>query len=336
MKYFYLTADGATAGPEPLETLCAMMSSGTLSLATLVVPAGGEDWTPLARVLRYFYQDASGATAGPVVFSELDRLCQIHAIPTDAWVVEESGTGWKAAAAVLSAGGVKLPAQPAAQRVVHATYRPQQATSPNPYAAPHAPVGRRTVMRHRPTGGMGRVRYILNSLALHFLSSGLLVAFIFIKSGHRTLDATQYERLTNDFLVLYLVMMVINLVGGTWLTALRIQNIGWSRLLVLLVIAPVIIVIFASLVPGLAKLSLLIPILGLLGIFAVIFQTSLLILPPGFARHKRLDAAAWILLAIIVVLIAAAISLLVVRKQPDLKEESPAPAPAASFLRTEF
>ena len=110
MKYFYLSADGTTAGPETLETLCAMMSSGTVSLATLVVPAGGEDWTPLARVLRYFYQDAAGATAGPVAFSELDRLCQIHAIPADAWVVEESGTGWKAAAAVLGAGGVVIPA----------------------------------------------------------------------------------------------------------------------------------------------------------------------------------------------------------------------------------
>src|SRR6188508_422338 len=106
MKYYYQTADGATAGPETLERLTALMATGEVSMATMVVPAGGEDWTPLARVLRFYYADDSGATAGPVAFSELNRLNQIAALSGDAWVMEEGGTQWRALSAVLHAGGV--------------------------------------------------------------------------------------------------------------------------------------------------------------------------------------------------------------------------------------
>src|SRR6187455_815532 len=108
MKYFYLTAEGVTAGPESLETLCAMMSSGAVSLATLVVPAGGEDWTPLARVLRYFYSDAAGATAGPVAFSELQRLNQTGVLDRAAWVMEEGAEQWKSLESVITAGGAEI------------------------------------------------------------------------------------------------------------------------------------------------------------------------------------------------------------------------------------
>ncbi len=330
MKYFYLTADATTSGPEPLETLCAMMNSGSLSLATLVVPAGGEDWTPLARVLRYFYQDARGATAGPVVFSELDRLCQIHAIPTDAWVVEESGTGWKAAAAVLSAGGVKLPAAPATPRVVHATYRPQHATSANPYATPHAPVGHRTVVRHRKTGGIGRLWFILGGFILFVVAILLLVAFFWMRLPNRNLDAFNYESLVRDFLVLYISILVILFIGGTCLSVLRIQNIGWPRLLVLAILAPSIGGVLGESFKITASWFYL--ILGLLGIFALIFQISLLILPPGFARHKRMDTAAWIILIVLVLLFAGTVTYSVTRKESNDPVEPAKPAPAAIFL----
>ena len=330
MKYFYLTADGTTAGPEPLETLCAMMNSGSLSLPTLVVPAGGEDWTPLARVLRYFYQDASGATAGPVVFSELDRLCQIHAIPTDAWVVEESGTGWKAAAAALSAGGVKLPAAPATPRVVQATYRPQQATMANPYAAPKAPVGQRTVVRHRKTGGIGRLWFFLGGFILFVASILLLVAFFWMKLPNRTLDGFDLDNFIRDFLILYVSVLVILFIGGTWLSVLRIQNIGWSGFLVLAILAPSIGTVLGESLHVTATWFYL--ILGLLGIFALIFQVSLLILPPGFARHKRMDTAAWIILMVLVLLFAGAVTYTVTRKASKTPDQPAKPAPAAIFL----
>ena len=330
MKYFYLTSEGVTAGPESLEALCTMMGGGTVSLATLVVPAGGEDWTPLARVLRFFYQDAAGATAGPVAFSELNRLCQIQAVTADGWVVEELGTGWKPAASVLSAGGVTLPAPVVPARVVHATYRPQPSVAANVYATPHAPVGHRAGVRRRATGGIGRAWFICGGLLLLVFCFLLLVAFFFLKSTDRTLNAAQLDRLVRDFLVLYVVTLAILFLGGTFLSAMRIQNIGWSRLLVLLLLVPSL----GSVLGGLFHITAawLYLVLGLLGIFAAIFQVSLLILPPGFARHKRMDAAAWIIFAVIFMLIAGTVAFAVAHKNTDADGKPASPGPEAAFL----
>lgn len=296
MKYFYITAEGATAGPESLETLCAMMGSGAASLATLVVPAGGEDWTPLARVLRFFYQDAAGATAGPVAFSELNRLCQIHAIPVDAWVVEESGTDWKAVGDVLGAGGVALPAAPApAPRVAHAPYRPQPTAAGNPYAPPHA-AGHRVVVHRRATGGMPRLQYfilLVLSLALCIMGP---IAYFRYKIRTQVTTWEQLRAAINDYHVWAAIFMLVALAAITVLAVLRIQNIGWKRVLVLILLAPGICSIVA--VSLKADNGGLLLVIGLLGLAALLFQCALLALPQGFARHRRLDSAAWIAFAL--------------------------------------
>ncbi len=332
MKYFYLTAEGVTAGPESLETLCTMMSSGPVSLATLVVPAGGEDWTPLARVLRYFYQDTAGATAGPVAFSELNRLCQIHAIPAGAWVVEESGTDWKTAAAVLGAGGVALPAAaPAAPRVVHAASRPQIATTGNPYAAPHAAAGHRVVVRRRASGGIGRPQYFVILALLLVLSIFGPAAYLHykLKVGVTTWD--ELDSAILQYRILAVVCMLTALLAVTVLAVFRIQNIGWNRFLTLILLAPGITAITA--VQFRLENGGVIAAIGIRALAALGFQCALLALPAGFARHRRLDAAAWIIFALELLVVAGFFTLAKIEEdRRKEREKNTVPAPAAVFL----
>lgn len=326
MKYFYITAEGATAGPELLETLCAMMSTGAVSLSTLVVPAGGEDWTPLARVLRFFYQDAAGATSGPVAFSELNRLCQIHAIPVDAWVVEESGADWKAVADVLGAGGVAVPAAPApAQRVVHAPYRPQPTGAGNPYAAPHA-TGHRVVVHRRATGGMPRLQYFIILFLLLTLCIMGPVAYLHYKLRTSVTNWHELGAAINEYNVLAAVCMLIALAAVTVLGVLRIQNIGWKRVLVLILLAPGIISVIAVLLK--ADNGGLLLVIALLGLAALVFQCALLGLPPGFARHRRLDSAAWIVFALEVLVVAGLVTWSKIEDDRRKEEEKKAASPA--------
>lgn len=44
MGYYYLQADNTPGGPESLNFLLMMTVSEQITLATLVVPEGGEDW----------------------------------------------------------------------------------------------------------------------------------------------------------------------------------------------------------------------------------------------------------------------------------------------------
>ena len=329
MKYFYLTAEGITAGPESLVTLCAMMGSGTVSLATLVVPAGGEDWTPLARVLRYFYQDAAGASAGPVAFSELNRLCQIHAIPGDAWVVEESGTNWKAAADVLSAGGVALPAAAApAPHVVHAAYRPPAATAAIPYAVPHAAAGHRIVVHRRALGGMARLQYFIILFLLLTLCIMGPVAYLHYKLRTQVTNWVELGAAVHQYNVLAVVCMVAALAAITILGVLRIQNIGWKRVLVLILLAPGVCSIFAVLLK--AENGGILLVIGILTLIPLLFQCALLALPPGFARHRRLDSAAWIVFALEVLVAGSLFTWAKIDEDRRKEEEKKVAAPAKS------
>lgn len=108
MKYYFLNSDGSAAGPETLPELVERIAAGEITLATLVVPAGGEDWTPLARVLRFFYPDATGAPAGPVAFSEIHRLHHTGVLGAEEYVIEEGGAEWKPVADLLTAAGVEV------------------------------------------------------------------------------------------------------------------------------------------------------------------------------------------------------------------------------------
>ena len=329
MKYFYLTAEGTTAGPESLETLCAMMSSGAVSLTTLVVPAGGEDWTPLARVLRFFYQDAAGATFGPVAFSELNRLCQIHAIAGDAWVVEESGTNWKAAADVLSAGGVALPSAAApAPHVVHATYRPQTATAANPCAAPHATAGHRIVVHRRATGGMARLQYFIILILVLTLCIMGPAAYLHYKLRTQVTNWDELGAVVHHYNGLAVTCMIIALAALTVLGVLRIQNIGWNRVLVFILLAPGITTIIA--IQFKADNGGLLLVLGLLSLAAFLFQCALMALPPGFARHGRLDSAAWIAFALEVLVVGGLTTWVKIEEDRRKEKENPA-APAKSL-----
>jgi GYF domain 2 len=126
MTYYYLPSDGVTAGPASLPALVEIIAAGTVTLATLVVPAGGEDWTPLARVLRFFYPGENGEAAGPVAFSEIHRLHHTGVLGAEEYVIEEGGAEWKTVAAVLSAAGVEVLLPPPPPPPPPGQHRPHQ------------------------------------------------------------------------------------------------------------------------------------------------------------------------------------------------------------------
>jgi|GEM_PF-4901052 len=294
MKYFYLTADGTTAGPETLETLAGMLGSGAVTLGTLVVPAGGEDWTPLARVLRFFYADEAGATAGPVAFSEINRLHQIAALPAEAWIMEEGGTEWKSVAAVLTDAGVPviIPPAPAITRTATGAYRP-----PPMVRAGHGHHGRTTAIRYRATGGIGRLQYFLFFVLLGVLFFGGMIAVgANIWSGEAyTMDQLKllFERSTVAVVILLSVLSI----GGIVLAALRVQNIGWPWYFL--------------------AWNLVLPI-------------ALFAYPPGYARHKHFDTASKVVAGIVVGLIIAVVVLVMLfgKRESTAPGKSDKPTPA--------
>jgi hypothetical protein len=278
MKYFYLTGEGATAGPETLEVLCGMVASGELELnpGTMVVPAGGEDWTPLARVLRYFYADPAGATAGPVAFSELNRLHQTGVLPALAWVVEEHAAEWKHLAVVLAAAGVAVTAHPHAPAAAHPpapVFRPPPGTRTAP--VPGHKTVRVAVVRRRSGGGMDRAPFVACVLVLLAFAAVVLVAIGFPFRKWMEMDAA--ARL--DFWNRHRTALIAagSIIGSALIVAglLRVRNIGWSWPWVLFLLFPV----------------------------------PLLAWPPGYARHRRFDTASKVIAGVSVALIFAAIVL---------------------------
>jgi hypothetical protein len=275
-----------------------MLEGGAINLGTLVVPAGGEDWTPLARVLRYFYADEAGTTAGPVAFSEINRLHHIAVLPAEAWVMEEGATQWKSVAAVLSAAGATIHSPPAPvaapavaiPRTATGAYRPPaaatravQSHAADPYAPPKAH-HTRTVIRHRATGGINRMQYFLFSILLNVLLFGGILAVGAV--GFRSLETRpegareQFDTLFNQSAAAVLIIFAITAIGGIILALLRIQNIGWRWYF-----------IFLNLVP----------------LVSIWFAIALLAYPPGYARHRRLDTPAKVIVAIVVFLFVAGI-----------------------------
>jgi len=323
MTYYYLAADGSTAGPETLENLTALVASGAITLATLVVPAGGEDWTPLARVLRYYYPDETGATAGPVAFSELHRLNQIAALSAESWVMEEGGAEWKALSAVLAAGGVEAIAPPvpapAMPRTATGAYRPQAGhahAAADPYAAPRAHTGQRVVVRRHHNPGIGRAPFFLLHLLAVFLS--WLVMFIFMMS--KAVPAARNPRaITENFLNTLLVQafvltaVVVCLVAAVsiLLTWYRLRNVGWPPPLAFLSLLPTGLFFIAGRSetgPGVGLAILGIVCQAVAGLLFLL----LLIFPPGFARHRRFDTAAKVNAIIIGLLIAGLVALILI------------------------
>lgn len=338
MTYYYLAADGSTAGPETLEALTALVASGAISLATLVVPAGGEDWTPLARVLRFYYPDETGATAGPVAFSELHRLNQIAALGPEKWVMEQGGTEWKALADVLAAGGVEAVAPPIAApampRTATGAFRPQAAghthavAAADPYAAPRAQGGQRVVVRRHHNPGIGRAPYFLLHLLAVFL--GWLVIFLFIMTktapharNPGAMTADFFRLMFEQALVLGLVVNGIVGISSVLLTWHRLRNVGWPAPLAFLNLLPVVLIFFAARADtgpavGLAIVGIVCQAAA--GILAIL----LLIFPPGFARHRRFDTAAKVNSVIIGLLIAGGVALAILapaKAQDQLQEE---------------
>lgn len=126
MTYYFLNSEGAAAGPATLPALVEKVAAGEIALATLVVPAGGEDWTPLARVLRFFYPDESGAAAGPVAFSEIHRLHHTGVLGAEEYVIEEGGAEWKPVSDVFTAAGVEVIQPPSPPPPPLGQHRPHQ------------------------------------------------------------------------------------------------------------------------------------------------------------------------------------------------------------------
>ncbi len=321
MTYYYLAADGTTAGPEPLDVLTALAGSGVISLATLVVPAGGEDWTPLARVLRFFHPDESGATTGPVAFSELHRLNQIAVLTAETWVLEEGGSEWKALVDVLAAGGVAaaVPAAPVAApplpRTATGAYRPQaggktQAVhAADPYAPPHSSTGhhRTVIVKRKALGGIGRLPYFLLHLLVMFLAWLSIFLFVFTKAMSRNPLGVDMGAFIQQFFVFYAVVVLITLAATTVLTWQRLKNIGWPVGLMAVNFLPV----GFSLAAGFTTLSAGLNMVGIAcQIAALILGILLLIMPPGFARHGRFDTAAKVNSIIIGVLVAGIVALM--------------------------
>ena len=296
MTYYYLTADGTTAGPEPLETLATLIENGAVSLATLVVPAGGEDWTPLARVLRFFYADETSATSGPVAFSEIHRLNQTAVLTAESWVLHEGGTQWQALSAVLAAGGVELAAPPAPAvpvaapvmaRTATGAYRPQAGhTQAVSAAAHHAPTkataAHKVVVRRRHTGGMDRLQYFLYSFGINLLFVLLLLAIgagVLMHGGSAPMD--RINIFLKQSLVVILVVGIVASVASIIFAVQRLKNIGWPWFF-----------LFLSLVP----------------IVNLWISLALLGYPPGYAHHRRFDTAAKVIFGIAGLLIAGGIT----------------------------
>ncbi|HEX2750988.1 MAG TPA: GYF domain-containing protein [Verrucomicrobiales bacterium] len=321
MKYYYIAADGSTAGPETLETLTALMANGTVTVATMVVPAGGEDWTPLARVLRFFYSDDAGATTGPVAFSELNRLNQIAALRSDSWVMEEGGTEWKALATVLEGGGVAPAAAPAPvmqlPRTATGAYRPPAGrtgahpSAGGPYSPPSAATGK-TVVRRRSTGGLKRGPFfgILAGLVVLLVGAWAISARNSMKELEKATEYSQLMGIVQNHFAVILYTLLGAMVAGLVAVALRIRNIGWSMLVLIVFSLPVILMIVLGMMkPGDNAVT------GLLGTWVISIFVSLILfipvgaLPPAYQRHKRMDTAGW-LIAMAIILVYAGIIVL--------------------------
>lgn len=295
MTYYYLTAEGITAGPEPLENLTALIESGAVSLATLVVPAGGEDWTPLARVLRFFYADETGATAGPVAFSEIHRLNQTAVLMAESWVLHEGGTQWQPLSAVLAAGGVELAAPPppavpvaapAMPRLATGAYRPKAANTQavsvgDAHAPTKATVAHKVVVRRRHTGGLYRTQYFLYAFGLNLLLLLLLLAI-----GAKVLmhgDATPWEKMKTFWQQNPAVIIIVgslSIVLAVLFGLQRLKNIGWPWFFILVLLVPVV------------DLGMIIALLGF---------------PAGYAHHRRLDTQGKAVFAFCGLIIAGAL-----------------------------
>jgi hypothetical protein len=277
MKYYYLTADGTTAGPETLEMLCGMVAGGGLDLSVMVVPAGGEDWTPLARVLRFFYANAAGETVGPVAFSELNRLHQTGVLAPPAWVMEEHGAEWKQLAEVLAAAGVPVTAPSHSHPLAPApVFRPPAGTRTAPVGgvrgthAGHKSV-RIAVVRHHPRGGMDRAPFIACTLVLLAFAAVVLAVIGFPFRTWIDMDGAArlefWHRHWTALISTGSIMALGLLIAGF----LRVRNIGW---------------------PWPAIVVLLVPV-------------PLLAWPPGYARHRRFDTASKVIAGVSVALLLA-------------------------------
>lgn len=297
MKYYYVNAAGASAGPESLEALCAMAATGAITLATMVVPVGGEDWTPLARVLRFYYTDGAGATLGPVAFSEINRLHQVGALAADAWILEEGGSEWKALAGVLTAAGAPVSAPPSAAagvRTATGAFKPQAASAragADPYAAPKSGQGGPRVVRHYQAGGINRLQYFLFSLLLHLVTFGVIYflmsdAFKALLTGSSEEDIeTILKSGMGRHVAVISILLLIMFIGGVVLMFQRIKNIGW---------------------PWYWLLFLFVPIVSIWMTFALVAY------PPGYVRHKRFDTATKVIAAVMVLVFIASIAFMLV------------------------
>jgi uncharacterized membrane protein YhaH (DUF805 family) len=333
MRYYYLQADNTPGGPESLESLVAMVASGQITLATLVVPVGGEDWTPLARVLSFYYADAQGQPAGPVPFSELSRMQQVQALAADAWVLPVGATQWVALKGVLTSGGAAIaetvapvrPVQGGAQParggtgpVRGATGAVRAAGGDNPYAAPKTQV--RKVIVHHPTGGMNRLQYFLGGIGISVVTMGLLalVAMPLLKGlmeiqgfGAEAQEQSKavFKSVGNNVLMAAGGIYLVSIIVSIWFMVLRNRNIGWSWPF-----------IFFMLVP----------------LANVWYGFALMAYPPGYARHRRFDTVTKVLLGVIVGLVVLMIGIVAfaASRASKLQSELNKPATIEELQRT--
>jgi uncharacterized membrane protein YhaH (DUF805 family) len=130
--------------------------------------------------------------------------------------------------------------------------------------------------------GLGRLGYA-GALALIFIvplvAMPLFAGLIVTKSGEKFITLGDQ---IGPGLLIFLAVAVLTL--AIWAAVKRVQNIGWSGWFVLL---------------------LLIPVLG------SFFSLSLFVLPPHYARSRRLDGAEWFILTMVVLAIGATVMLVI-------------------------
>jgi|GEM_PF-4662676 len=52
MEYYYLDAGNQMQGPLPLESLHSLLEAGTISLTTLAIQSGSQQWLPIREILK--------------------------------------------------------------------------------------------------------------------------------------------------------------------------------------------------------------------------------------------------------------------------------------------
>jgi hypothetical protein len=122
--------------------------------------------------------------------------------------------------------------------------------------------------------GIGRLQYVISTLLAWVIAlavAWLAIEFVILSAASKDVDKNTKELLLTGLGLGGIGAVVFLTALGFWLGAQRLLNIGWNAAFVLLMLVPL-----ANFLLGLALVAL----------------------PKGFARSRRLDGAAWIMVVV--------------------------------------